>query len=161
MTTKWPIVVCPVRNSHLSWGTNNSDVHTCEPNDITVQSKNIAKKKFPCRNLRLWKYSWPLSCVCFAKYNHVQIGLASLSFAPLCEVQIPRRTAARAHFVAINNGDRQFYERLSRKFELVERPTLEQFVLLKFQKNFSAEFKTNISYRLLLQWFLWTFSGIY
>lgn len=80
---------------------------------------------------------------------------------PLGELRIPRRTAARTHFVAINNGARQFCERLSRKFELVERSTWEQFVFLQFQKNFSAEFKTNISYSLLLQWFLWTFSGIY
>ena len=69
----------------------------------------------------------------------------------LGELRIPRRTAARTHFVAVNNGARQFCERLSRKFELVERSTLEQFVFLKFQTNFSAEFKTNISYRLLLQ----------
>ena len=29
--------------------------------------------------------------------------------SPLCEVRIPRRTAARAHFVVINKGAGQFF----------------------------------------------------
>ena len=34
---------------------------------------------------------------------------SSLSFFPLGEVRIPRRTAARAHFVVINKGAGEFY----------------------------------------------------
>ena len=119
----------------------------------------ILQKKFPCINLRVIKFSWLLSCLICDR--HVQIGLASLSFAPLGAVQIPRRTAALAHFVTVNKGARQFYQRLSQKFELVDRSTSEQFFFLKFQNNCTAEFKTNSGYGLLLQQFLWTFSGIF
>ena len=42
----------------------------------------------------------------------IQIGSqtwASLAFVPQAEVRIPRKAAARAHFLVINKGARQFY----------------------------------------------------
>ena len=35
---------CEELAPQLGEQTNDSDVHNCEPNDITIQSKNIAKK---------------------------------------------------------------------------------------------------------------------
>ena len=51
------------------------------PNNITAQSKNMAKKKkIPCINLRLQKFSWLFSCLLCD--IHLQIASASLSFPP-------------------------------------------------------------------------------
>ena len=35
---------CEELAPQLGEQTNHSDVHNCEPNDITIQSKNIGKK---------------------------------------------------------------------------------------------------------------------
>ena len=40
-----------------------------------------------------------------------EFEVTPMSFAPLAEVRIPRRNAARAHFAVINKGVRQFYLR--------------------------------------------------
>ena len=52
-------------------------------------------------------------------------------------------------------------EWLSQKFELVDHSTSVQFVFLKLQNNFTTTLKTNVSYGLLLQQFLGTFSDIF
>ena len=132
-------------------------------NQIISQCKvKIFRKKFPCIHLGLWKFSWLLSCLLCDIHLSVRHHYCSFAHPPSPdEVRIPRRTATRAHFVAINKGARQLYEHLSRKFELVDRSTSEQFFLVKFQINFTAEFRTNSSYGLLLQRFLWSFSGIF
>ena len=89
MTTKWSQVVCPVRNLTSARETNDNDVHNCESNNITVQSKSNSR------------------------------GIS------------------------------------------VDRSTSVQFVFLKLQNNFTAKLNTNVSYGLLFQQFLGTFSDIF
>ena len=158
MTTKWSQVVRPVRNSTSAGETSDNDVHNCESNNITVHSKNIAKKlplyKFATLKIFVTPFLCALRHTCTDQFG-IAVIYPHLPPPPfLGGVRIPRETAALAHFVAITKGARHFFEWLSQQFELVDRSNSEQFVFLKFQNNFTAEFKTNISYGLLLQWFL-------
>ena len=85
MTTKWPQVVLPVRNSTSAGETNDNDVHNCEPNNITVQSKNFPKK-IPVYTFRTLKIF--VTPFLFA-LRHTFIGSASLLF--LCPPPLPGR----------------------------------------------------------------------
>ena len=97
------------------------DDNACEPNNITVQNKIIAKilpvikfttLKFlsllPSMNGYFFlDYYVLLYNTCLYRSVHRHGDHCHLS--PLVEVRIPRRTAARAHFVVINKGAGQFY----------------------------------------------------
>ena len=102
-------------------GTNDNDDHACEPNDITVQNKIIAKilpvNKFttlkflsllPSMNGYFFLDYYVLLCnTCL--YRSVHRHGHHCHSSPLAEVRIPRRAAARAHFLVINKGAGQFY----------------------------------------------------
>ena len=102
-------------------GTNDNDDHACEPNNITVQNKIIAKilpvNKFttlkflsllPSMNGYFFLDYYVLLCnTCL--YRSVHRHGHHCHSSPLAEVRIPRRAAARAHFLVINKGARQFY----------------------------------------------------
>ena len=102
-------------------GTNDNDAHACEPNYITVQNKIIAKilpvNKFttlkflsllPSMNGYFFLDYYVLLCnTCL--YRSVHRHGHHCHSSPLAEVRIPRRAAARAHFVVINKGAGQFY----------------------------------------------------
>ena len=102
-------------------GTKDNDDHACEPNDITVQNKIIAKtlpvNKFttlkflsllPSMNGYFFLDYYVLLCnTCL--YRSVHRNGRHCHSSPLGEVRIPRRAAARAHFLVINKGAGQFY----------------------------------------------------
>ena len=102
-------------------GTNDNDDHACEPNNITVQNKIIAKilpvnqfttLKFlsllPSMNGYFFLDYYVLLCnTCL--YRSVHRHGHHCHSSPLAEVRIPRRAAARAHFLVINKGTGQFY----------------------------------------------------
>ena len=102
-------------------GTNDNDAHPCEPNYTTVRNKIIEKilpvNKFstlkflsllPSMNGYFFPDYYVLLCnTCLNRSVH-RHGHHSHS-SPLAEVRIPRRAAARAHFVVINKGAGQFY----------------------------------------------------
>ena len=102
-------------------GTNDNDDHACEPNNITVQNKIIAKilpvNKFttlkflsllPSMNGYFFLDYYVLLCnTCL--YRSVRRHGHHCHSSPLAEVRIPRRAAARAHFLVINSGAGQFY----------------------------------------------------
>ena len=104
-------------------GTNDNDDHACEPNNITVQNKIIAKilpvnqfttLKFlsllPSMNGYFFLDYYVLLCnTCL--YRSVHRHGYHYHSSPLAEVRIPRRAAARAHFLVINKGAGQFYLR--------------------------------------------------
>ena len=107
-------------------GTNDNDNHACEPNNITVQNKIIAKilpvNEFKIKlsqkycswiNLQLWNF-----CLSFLQWMGIffliimfcfTIHVYTDRFTDMAEVRIPRRAAARAHFLVINKGAGQFY----------------------------------------------------
>ena len=110
------------RNSHLTQGgTNDNDDHACEPNNITVQNKIIAKilpvntfTTLKCLSLLpsmngyfFLDYYVLLYDTCL--YRSVNRHGHHCHSSPLAEERIPRRTAARAHFLVINKGAGQFY----------------------------------------------------
>ena len=97
-------------------GTNDNDAHACEPNNITVQNKIIAKilpvNKFTTLkflsllpSMNGYFFSWLL---CFALicniclYRSVHRHGHHCHLSPLAEVRIPRIAAIRAHFLVIN-----------------------------------------------------------
>ena len=102
-------------------GTNDNDDLACEPNNITVQNKIIAKilpvNKFttlkflsllPSMNAYFVLDYYVLLCnTCL--YRSVHRRGHHCHSSPLAEVRIPRRAAARAHFLVINKGAGQFY----------------------------------------------------
>ena len=102
-------------------GTNDNDDHACEPNNITVQNKIIAKilpvNKFttlkflsllPSMNGYFFLDYYVLLCnTCL--YRSVHRHGHHCHSSPLAEVRIPRRAAARAHFLVINKGAEHFY----------------------------------------------------
>ena len=110
------------RNSHLSQGgrTTMTD-HACESNNITVQNRIIGKilpvNKFttlkflsllPSMNGYFFLDYYVLLCnTCL--YRAVHRHGHHCHSSPLAEVRIPRRVAARAHFLVINKGAGQFY----------------------------------------------------
>ena len=102
-------------------GTNDNDTHACEPNYSTVQNKIIAKI-LPWINLQLWNFchsflQWMGSffldyyvllwntCLYRSVCRH---GYHCHS-SPLAEARIPRRAAARAHFLVVDKSAGQFY----------------------------------------------------
>ena len=111
------------RNSHLTQGgKNDNDDHACEPNNITVQNKLLSQKYCLWINLQLWNFChsflqwmgiffldyYVLLCnTCL--YRSVHRHGHHCHSSPLAEVRIPRRAAARAHFLVINKGAGQFY----------------------------------------------------
>ena len=102
-------------------GTNDNDDHACDPNNITVQNKIIAKilpvNKFttpkfllllPSMNGYFFLDYYVLLCnTCL--YRSVHRHGHHCHSSPLVEVRIPRRAAARAHFLVVNKGTGQFY----------------------------------------------------
>ena len=102
-------------------GTNDNDDHACEPNNITVQNKIIAKilpvNKFttlkflsllPSMNGYFFLDYYVLLCnTCLYRSVHRHGHHCNSSL--LDEVRIPRRAAACAHFLVINKGAGQFY----------------------------------------------------
>ena len=105
---------------HPGWTNDNND-HACEPNNITAQNKIIAKilpvNKFitlkflsllPSMNGYFFLHYYVLLCnTCL--YRSVHRHRHHCHSSPLAEVRIPRRAAARAHFLVINKGAEQFY----------------------------------------------------
>ena len=102
-------------------GTNDNDDHAFEPSNITVQNKIIAKilpvNKFttlkflsllPSMNGYFFLDYYVLLCnTCL--YRSVHRHGHHCHSSPLAEVRIPRRAAARAHFLVIKKGAGQFY----------------------------------------------------
>ena len=102
-------------------GTNDNYAHACEPNYITMRNKIIAKilpvNKFttlkflsllPSMNGYFFLDYYVLLCnTCL--YRSVHRHGHHCHSSPLAEVRIPRRAAARAHFLVINKGAGQFY----------------------------------------------------
>ena len=102
-------------------GTNNNDDHACELNNIIVQNRIIGKilpvNKFttlkflsllPSMNGYFFLHYYVLlcnTCLCRSVHRHRHHCHSS----PLAEVRVPRRAAARAHFLVINKGAGQFY----------------------------------------------------
>ena len=60
------------------------------------------------RLVRIFFASWPQETK-EIEYQSCVFKVTPTSFAPLAEVRIPCRNAARAHFVVINKGARHFY----------------------------------------------------
>ena len=93
---------------------NNNDAHACELNYITVQNKITAKilpvNKFttlkflsllPSMNRYFFLHYYVLLCnTCL--YRSVHRHGHHRHWSPMGEVRIPRRAAARAHFLVIN-----------------------------------------------------------
>ena len=102
-------------------GTNDNDDYACEPNNITVQNKIIAKilplNKFttlkflslpPSINGYFFLDCYVLLCnTCL--YRSVHRHGYHCHSSPLAEVRIPRRAAVRTHFLVINKGAGKFY----------------------------------------------------
>ena len=115
-------------------GTNDIDDHACEPNNITVQNKIIAKilpvNKFttleflsllPSMIGYFFLDYYVLLCnTCL--YRSVHRHGHHCHSSPLAEVRIPRRAAARAHFLVINKGAGQFYLRFDTRLLKIPIP---------------------------------------
>ena len=105
-------------------GTNDHDAHDCEPNNITVQNKIMAKilpvnkfttLKFLSLLPSMNGYSFFLIIMfcsaihaCLYRSVHRHGHGHHCQSSPRAEVRIPRRAAARAHFLVINKGAGQF-----------------------------------------------------
>ena len=73
MTTKRSQVVRPVRNSISAGKMSDNDVHNCEAINITVQSKNIAKKipvhKFATQKIFMTPFLFDLRHTCTDRFG--------------------------------------------------------------------------------------------
>ena len=73
MTTKRSQVVRPVRNSTSAGEMSDNDVQNCEANNITVQSKNIAKKipvyKFATHKILMTPFLFDLRHTCTDRFG--------------------------------------------------------------------------------------------
>ena len=110
------------KNSHLTQGRRTTMI-PMPVNRITSQCKiKLSPKYCPWKNLQLRNFfhyflQWMGSCfldyyallcnICL--YRSVQRHGHHCHSSPLAEVRIPRRAAARAHFLVINKGAGQFY----------------------------------------------------
>ena len=110
------------RNSHLTQG-GRTTMMTMPVNRITSQCKiKLSQKYCPWINLQLWNFCHSFlqwtgmffldyyvllcnTCLYISVHRHGHHCHSS----PLAEVRIPRRAAARAYFLVINKGARQFY----------------------------------------------------
>ena len=110
------------RNSHLTQGGRTTMV-TIPVNRITSQWKiKLSQKYCPWIDLQLWNFCHSFfqwmgifflnyyvllcnTCLYMSVHRHGHHCHSS----PLAEVRIPRRAAARAHFLVINKGAEQFY----------------------------------------------------
>ena len=159
MTTKWPQVVLPVRNSTSAGEMNDNDVHNCEPNNITVQSKHFPKK-IPVYTFGTLKIF--VTPFLFA-LRHTFIGSASLLF--LCPLPGRGENSTQdchpCSFCSHKQRCATVVWALVPKIRTGGSFYLGAIFFVKFQINFTAEFRTNSSYGLLLQRFLWSFSGIF
>ena len=94
-------------------GTNNKESHACEPILIIKKTTTETLKEGVTTIFRVvYLYTDSIFCgnfIFLLSYNSVQRHEHHCRSFPLCEVRIPRRTAARAHFVVINKGARQFH----------------------------------------------------
>ena len=107
------------RSSHLTQG-GRTTMRPMPVSRITSQCKiKLSQKQCPWINLQLWNFcsfnewvvfSWLLRLLCnTCLYRSVRRRGHHCHSSPLAEVRIPRRSAARAHFLVINKGAGQFY----------------------------------------------------
>ena len=86
-------------------------------NWITSQCKlKLSQKYFSWINLQLWNFCHSFLQWMVSFFLHYYVLLCNTCLyrpvrhsSPLAEVRIPRRAAARAHFLVINKGAGQFY----------------------------------------------------
>ena len=104
------------RNSHLTQG-GRTTMMTMPVNRITSQCKiKLSQKYCPWINLQLWNFchsflQWMGSfflIIMFCSAIHVYTDRFVIR-PPPAEVLIPRRAAARTHFLVINKGAGEFY----------------------------------------------------
>ena len=111
-----------LQNEHEGSSTKNSRLTQRGPttmmpmpvNQITSQCKmKLSQIYYPWTILQLWNfclfldYHFLLCNTCL--YRSVRRHGHHCHSSPLAEVRIPRRAAARAHFLVINKGAGQFY----------------------------------------------------
>ena len=168
------------KNSHLSQG-GRTTMMPMPVNRITSQCKiKLSQKYFPWINLQLWN-----SCHSFVQwmgnffldcyvllcntclYRSVRRHVHHCHSSPLAEVRIPRRTAARAHFLVINKSAGQFYLNFDTRYLTIPIPfswigsNVQQEKLLKIHCNISKCSQLNFEWVLVTDFCSNDFSKIF